>query len=77
MENEMNRTLAILADREPVGGYARARLTGAERLGLSPELRFREFFLPCGFKRSIVKYEWKKAMRIGNAGTVFFVPPRK
>ena len=38
MENEMNRSLTILADGEPVTGYARARLIGAERLGLYPSL---------------------------------------
>ena len=30
----MNRTLTILADGEPVTGYARARLLGTERMGL-------------------------------------------
>ena len=34
----MNRTLAILADGEPVTGYARAKLIGTERLGLYPSL---------------------------------------
>ena len=38
MNNQMNRTLTILADGEPVTGYARARLLGAERLGLYPPL---------------------------------------
>ena len=37
MDN-MDRTLIILADGEPVTGYARARLLGAERLGLYPSL---------------------------------------
>ena len=34
----MDRTLTILADGEPVIGYARARLIGSERLGLYPSL---------------------------------------
>ena len=34
MQNQMNRTLTILADGESVTGYARARLIGTERLGL-------------------------------------------
>ncbi len=38
MQNQMNRTLTILADGEPVCGYARARLIGAERMGLYPSL---------------------------------------
>ena len=38
MNNQMNRTLTILADGEPVTGYARARLIGAERMGLYPSL---------------------------------------
>ena len=38
MQNPMNRTLTILADGEPVTGYARARLLGTERLGLYPSL---------------------------------------
>ena len=38
MKNQMDRTLTILADGEPVTGYARARLLGTERLGLYPSL---------------------------------------
>ena len=38
MKNQMDRRLTILADDEPVTGYARARLLGAERLGLYPPL---------------------------------------
>ena len=38
MQNQMDRTLTILADDEHVTGYARARLLGAERLGLYPSL---------------------------------------
>ena len=38
MNNQMDRTLTILADGGPVTGYARARLIGAERLGLYPSL---------------------------------------
>ena len=38
MQNQMDRTLTILADGEPVTGYARAWLLGAERLGLYPSL---------------------------------------
>jgi len=38
MQNQMDRTLTILADGEPVTGYARARLIGTERLGLYPSL---------------------------------------
>ena len=38
MQNQMGRTLTILADGEPVTGYARARLLGTERLGLYPSL---------------------------------------
>ena len=38
MQNQMDRTLTILADGEPVTGYARARLLGTERLGLYPSL---------------------------------------
>jgi hypothetical protein len=38
MKNQMDRTLTILADGEPVIGYARARLLGTERLGLFPSL---------------------------------------
>ena len=38
IQNQMNRTLTILADGEPVTGYARARLLGMERLGLYPSL---------------------------------------
>ena len=38
MINQMDRTLTILADGEPVTGYARARLFGTERLGLYPGL---------------------------------------
>jgi len=38
MQNQMDRTLTILADGEPVTGYARARLLGTERLGLYPGL---------------------------------------
>ena len=38
MQNQMDRTLTILADGEPVRGYARARLLGTERLGLYPSL---------------------------------------
>ena len=38
MENQIDRTLTILADGEPVIGYARARLLGTERLGLYPSL---------------------------------------
>jgi hypothetical protein len=34
----MDRMLTILADGEPVTGYARARLIGTERLGLYPSL---------------------------------------
>ena len=36
MNNQMNRTLTILADGEPVTGYARARVIGTERMGLYP-----------------------------------------
>ena len=38
MQNQMDRTLTILADGESVSGYARARLLGTERLGLYPSL---------------------------------------
>lgn len=38
MQNQMDRTLTILADGEPVSGYARVRLLGTERLGLYPPL---------------------------------------
>ena len=38
MQNQMDRTLTILADGEPVTGYARARLLGTERMGLYPSL---------------------------------------
>jgi len=38
MKNQMNRTLTILADGEPVTGYARARLLGTERMELYPSL---------------------------------------
>ena len=38
MQNQMERTLTILADSEPVSGYVRARLLGTERLGLYPSL---------------------------------------
>ena len=38
MQNQMDRSLTILADGEPVTGYARARLLGTERLGLYPSL---------------------------------------
>jgi hypothetical protein len=38
MQDLMDRTLTILADGEPVTGYARARLIGTERLGLYPSL---------------------------------------
>ena len=38
MQNQMDRTLTILADDEHVTGYARARLLGTERLGLYPSL---------------------------------------
>ena len=38
MNNQMNRTLTILADGEPVTGYARARVIGTERMGLYPSL---------------------------------------
>ena len=38
MNNQMDRRLTILADGESVSGYARARLLGAERLGLYPSL---------------------------------------
>ena len=38
IQNQMNRTLIILADGEPVTGYARARLLGTERMGLYPSL---------------------------------------
>jgi hypothetical protein len=38
MQNQMDRTLTILADDEHVTGYARARLIGTERLGLYPPL---------------------------------------
>ena len=38
MNNQMDRRFTILADGEPVTGYARARLLGAERLGLYPSL---------------------------------------
>ena len=38
MQNQMNRTLTILADGVPVTGYARAILIGMERLGLYPSL---------------------------------------
>jgi hypothetical protein len=38
MENQMERKLTILADSEPVTGYARARLLGTKRLWLYPSL---------------------------------------
>ena len=38
MINQMDRTLTILADGDPVSGYARARLIGTERLGLYDEV---------------------------------------
>jgi hypothetical protein len=38
MQSQIERMLTILADGEPVSGYARARLIGAERLGLYPSL---------------------------------------
>ena len=38
MQNQMNRTLTILADGVPVTGYTRAKLIGTERLGLYPSL---------------------------------------
>ena len=38
MNNQIDRTLTILADGELVSGYARARLIGSERLGLYPSL---------------------------------------
>ena len=38
MQNQMDRSLTILADGEPVTGYARARLLGTEQLGLYPSL---------------------------------------
>jgi len=38
MQNQMDRRLTILADGEPVTGYARVRLIGMERLGLYPSL---------------------------------------
>ena len=38
MQNQMDRMLTILADGEPVTGYARVRLIGMERLGLYPSL---------------------------------------
>ena len=38
MINRMDRTLTIMADGEPVTGYARARLLGTEKLGLYPSL---------------------------------------
>ena len=38
MVNVMDRSLTILADGEPVTGYARVRLLGAERMGLYPSL---------------------------------------
>ena len=38
MQNQMDRSLTILADGELVTGYARARLLGTERLGLYPSL---------------------------------------
>ena len=38
MGNKIDRRLTILADGEPVTGYARERLIGAERMGLYPSL---------------------------------------
>ena len=38
MQNQMERTLTILADGEPVSGYARTWLIGTERMGLYPSL---------------------------------------
>lgn len=38
MENQMNRTLTVFADGEPVTGYARIRLTGSDALNLYPSL---------------------------------------
>ena len=38
MQSQIERMLTILADGEPVSGYARARLIGVERLGLYPSL---------------------------------------
>ena len=38
MQNQMDRSLTILADGELVTYYARARLIGTERLGLYPSL---------------------------------------
>ena len=38
MQNQMDRSLTILADGELVTYYARARLLGTERLGLYPSL---------------------------------------
>ena len=38
MQSQIERMLTILADGEPVSGYARARLIGTERLGLYPSL---------------------------------------
>ena len=38
MINRMDRTLTIMADGEPVTGYARVRLLGTERMGLYPSL---------------------------------------
>lgn len=38
MQNQMDRTLTILADDELITGYARARLLGTEKLGLYPSL---------------------------------------
>lgn len=38
MQSQIERILTILADGEPVTGYARARLLGTERLGLYPSL---------------------------------------
>ena len=38
MINQMDRRLTILADGERINGFARAKLTGTERLGLYPSL---------------------------------------
>ena len=38
MDNQIDRSFTILTDGEPVTGFARARLLGAERLGLYPSL---------------------------------------
>ena len=38
MQNQINHTVTILAEGEPVAGYARAKLLEAERPGLYSSL---------------------------------------